>query len=117
MAFKTHGTVFMTPKAIYERHEYIKKQMELDKPKPIRSQAEIDDERLTEIVETIVKYSKSKMAIPPDWITEYNEILERSNNKKSIVDAFVKSYYLSDKPLLNLKIVPVQFDVRSPKLY
>ncbi|WP_430611452.1 hypothetical protein [Flavobacterium sp. JP2137] len=113
----TASSIFMTPKAIYERHEYIKKQLELDNPKPIRSQAEIDDERLTEIVETIVEYSKSKMAIPPDWIKEYNEILERVNNKTSIADTFVKDYLLSDKPLLNLKIVPVQFDVTPPKLY
>lgn len=44
-------------------------------PVGIRSQIELDNERLTEIVDAIVRYRKAKMAIPTDWIMEYNKII------------------------------------------
>lgn len=48
--------------------------------KPSIPQEELDNERLTEIVDAIVRYRKSEMAIPTDWIQEYNTIVERLKN-------------------------------------
>ncbi|QQU05579.1 hypothetical protein [Myroides odoratus] len=52
----------------------------LNKPKRIRTQDELDNERLTEIVDAIVRYRKSEMAVPTEWIQEYNTIIERIKN-------------------------------------
>ncbi len=49
-------------------------------PKTIRAQSELDNERLTEIVDAIVRYRKSEMAVPTEWIQEYNTIIERIKN-------------------------------------
>lgn len=51
-----------------------------DRPKSIRTQSELDNERLTEIVDAIVRYRKSEMAIPLEWVEEYNTIIERIRN-------------------------------------
>lgn len=52
----------------------------LKKPKPIRTQDELDNERLTEIVDAIVRYRKTELAVPTEWIQEYNTIIERIKN-------------------------------------
>lgn len=46
----------------------------------IRTQNELDNERLTEIVDAIVRYRKAEMAVPTEWIQEYNTIIERIKN-------------------------------------
>ncbi|MDR2223537.1 MAG: hypothetical protein LBE34_12535 [Flavobacteriaceae bacterium] len=52
----------------------------LKEPKPIRTQSELDSERLTEIVDAVVRYRKAEMAVPTEWIEEYNIIIERIKN-------------------------------------
>ncbi|WP_413512207.1 hypothetical protein [Myroides odoratus] len=54
--------------------------LEMAKIKPIRTQSELDNERLTEIVDAIVRHRKSEMAVPTEWIQEYNTIIERIKN-------------------------------------
>ncbi|MGS4345069.1 hypothetical protein ACKUSY_05555 [Myroides odoratus] len=49
-------------------------------PYGIRTQNELYNERLTEIVDAIVRYRKSEMAVPTEWIQEYNTIIERIKN-------------------------------------
>lgn len=53
----------------------------LKKPKPIRSQSELYNERLDEIVNAITRYKEHKMAIPEEWIKEYNMIIEIIRNQ------------------------------------
>lgn len=50
------------------------------KPVGIKDQEDLDNERLTEIVDAIVRYRKAEMAIPTQWIEEYNTIIERIKN-------------------------------------
>lgn len=56
------------------------KLLEMAEIKRIRTQDELDNERLTEIVDAIVRYRKSEMAVPTEWIQEYNTIIERIKN-------------------------------------
>lgn len=48
--------------------------------KGIRTQSELDNERLTEIVDAIVRYRNEAFAVPIEWIKEYNAIIERVRN-------------------------------------
>lgn len=48
--------------------------------KGIRTQSELDNERLTEIVDAIVRYRNDALAVPIEWIEEYNAIIERVRN-------------------------------------
>lgn len=48
--------------------------------KGIRTQSELDNERLTEIVDAIVRYRNEAFAVPIEWIEEYNAIIERVRN-------------------------------------
>lgn len=50
------------------------------KVKGIRTKSELDNDRLTEIVCAIVRYRKAEMAIPTEWIEEYNAIIEQKKN-------------------------------------
>lgn len=54
--------------------------LEMAERKTIRTQLALDNERLTEIVDAIVRYRKSEMAVPTEWIEEYNTIIERIKN-------------------------------------
>ncbi|MDM1497118.1 hypothetical protein HX089_16575 [Myroides odoratimimus] len=50
------------------------------KVKGIRTQSELDNERLTEIVDAIIRYRNEVFALPIEWIEEYNAIIERVRN-------------------------------------
>lgn len=55
---------------------------ECEPPQGLRPRFMVAQERMTEIMEAITRYTKRQWLIPIDWVNEYNELAE--NMKKAL---------------------------------